>query len=143
MPRPRALVSGAITWILVYSLFGPSLGWPAFIAVAIGAVLAFLVLMIVTSLGDDASVADAAWRAAAPDLQPRSVVSSTGPVLAAAGGAPGAAVPGSTALPVGSAVPEGAGALPGGAVIAAADAAASGATAGAVPEEGVAPDGSA
>lgn len=142
MPRPRALVSGAITWILVYSLFGPSLGWPAFIAVAIGAVLAFLVLMIVTSLGDDASVADAAWRAAAPDLQPRSVGSAAEPVLAA-GGAPGAAVPGSAALPVGSAVPEGAGALPGGAVIAAADAAASGATAGAVPEEGVAPVGSA
>lgn len=141
MPRPRALISGAITWVLVYSLFGPSLGWPAFIAVAIGAVLAFLVLMIVTSLGDDASVSDAAWRAAAPDLQPRP---ENVPPAALAGGAPGAAVPGSTAGPGGTAIPEGAGALPGGAAIAAGGDSTLPASSGSpVAEDGVGPDGGA
>jgi hypothetical protein len=42
--------------------------WPTFVAVAVGAVMAILLLMIASSLGEDPARADAAWREAAPDL---------------------------------------------------------------------------
>jgi hypothetical protein len=42
--------------------------WPTFVAVGVGAVMAILLLMIASSLGEDPARADAAWREAAPDL---------------------------------------------------------------------------
>jgi hypothetical protein len=42
--------------------------WPTFLAVALGAVMAILLLMVASSLGEDPARADAAWRDAAPDL---------------------------------------------------------------------------
>jgi hypothetical protein len=42
--------------------------WPTFVAVAVGAVMAILLLMVASSLGEDPARADAAWRDAAPDL---------------------------------------------------------------------------
>jgi hypothetical protein len=42
--------------------------WPLFLAVALGAVMAILLLMVASSLGEDPADADAAWRAAAPEL---------------------------------------------------------------------------
>jgi hypothetical protein len=42
--------------------------WPTFVAVALGAVMAIVLLMIASSLGEDPARADAAWREAAPDL---------------------------------------------------------------------------
>jgi hypothetical protein len=45
--------------------------WPTFVAVALGAVMAILLLMVASSLGDDPARADAAWREAAPDLVAR------------------------------------------------------------------------
>jgi hypothetical protein len=42
--------------------------WPTFVAVAVGAVMAILLLMVASSLGEDPARADAAWREAAPDL---------------------------------------------------------------------------
>ena len=42
--------------------------WPTFVAVAVGATMGIVLLMIASSLGEDPAAADAAWRAAAPDL---------------------------------------------------------------------------
>jgi membrane protein YdbS with pleckstrin-like domain len=42
--------------------------WPTFLAVAAGAVMAIVLLLVAASLGEDRAVADAAWREAAPDL---------------------------------------------------------------------------
>ena len=42
--------------------------WPTFVAVGLGAVMAIVLLMLASSLGEDPAEADAAWRAAAPDL---------------------------------------------------------------------------
>ena len=44
------------------------LRWPTFLAVAAGALMAIVLLMIAASLDDDPAKADAAWREAAPDL---------------------------------------------------------------------------
>lgn len=44
------------------------LHWPTFLAVAIGAVMAIVLLLLAASLGEDAAAADAAWREAAADL---------------------------------------------------------------------------
>ena len=44
--------------------------WPTFLAVAVGAFMAIVLLMIASSLGEDPAAADAAWREAAPDLVP-------------------------------------------------------------------------
>jgi hypothetical protein len=42
--------------------------WPTFVAVGVGAVMAIVLLMLASSLGEDPARADAAWRDAAPDL---------------------------------------------------------------------------
>ena len=51
--------------------------WPVTLALALGALMATLIVMTTTSLGDDPAKADAAWREAAPDL-----VDQAGPALA-------------------------------------------------------------
>ena len=46
--------------------------WPITLSLALGALMATVVVMTSASLGSDAEDADAAWRAAAPDLvEPR------------------------------------------------------------------------
>ena len=55
------------------------LHWPTFLAVAIGAVMTIVLLLLAASLGGDPGLADAAWREAAPDL----VVRPAGPVIPA------------------------------------------------------------
>jgi hypothetical protein len=42
--------------------------WPITLSLAVGALMATLVVMTSASLGDDTAATDAAWRAAAPDL---------------------------------------------------------------------------
>jgi hypothetical protein len=42
--------------------------WPTFVAVGVGAVMAIVLLMLASSLGEDPARADAEWRDAAPDL---------------------------------------------------------------------------
>lgn len=44
------------------------LHWPTFLAVAVGAVMAIVLLLLAASLGEDPAAADAAWREAAADL---------------------------------------------------------------------------
>ena len=62
-----ALVVGAGFGIYLQALAG----WPTFVAVAVGAVMVVFILLVAASLGDDDAAADAAWRAAAPDLASR------------------------------------------------------------------------
>ena len=44
------------------------IGWPGFLAVGAGGVFGLAFLIVATSLGDDASAADQAWRVRAADL---------------------------------------------------------------------------
>jgi len=62
-----ALVAGAALGIYLQRFAG----WPTFLAVAIGAVMVVFILLVAASLSDDDAAADAAWRAAAPDLAGR------------------------------------------------------------------------
>ncbi len=71
MPGARSLALAAAVGLGVGLYFALWFGWPTFVAVAIGATMAVVLLLISTSLSDDPSAADAAWRAAAPDLAAR------------------------------------------------------------------------
>jgi hypothetical protein len=64
-----AKVFGSIFAAIVVSLvFLLWIGWPGFLAVGTGAVFGVAFLIVATSLGDDPSAADEAWRAQAADL---------------------------------------------------------------------------
>jgi hypothetical protein len=71
MPTARALGVAvlAATGITVYFVLW--FRWPTFLAIAVGATLGLVMLLFATSLGPDPAEADAAWRAAAPDLAER------------------------------------------------------------------------
>jgi hypothetical protein len=71
MPSARAAALAAVVGIGVALYFAVWFGWPTFLAVAIGATMAVILLLFAASLGGDAAEADAAWRAAAPDLAAR------------------------------------------------------------------------
>jgi hypothetical protein len=71
MPGVRALVVSLVAGVAVGLYFALWFGWPTFLSVAIGATLAIVMLLFAASLGDDPVAADAAWRAAAPDLAAR------------------------------------------------------------------------
>jgi len=68
LPGFRTLVPGAIAAIGVGLFLNASTGWPAFVAIAIGALVGLVVAIVATSLGEDPTAADAAWRAASRDL---------------------------------------------------------------------------
>jgi predicted MFS family arabinose efflux permease len=74
MPGARAVVAALAVGLVVGGYVGLWLHWPTFLAVAAGAVMAIVLLLIASSLGDDPAGDDAAWREAAPDL----VAGSTG-----------------------------------------------------------------
>ena len=68
MPSLRALALAAAVAVGVSVYLSIWLGVPTFLAVAIGATMAVILLLVASSLADDPAEADAAWRAAAPDL---------------------------------------------------------------------------
>lgn len=68
MPGIRALVIAIGLGIGVGVYVQAWLHWPTFLAVAIGAVMAIVLLLLAASLGEDPATADAAWRRAAADL---------------------------------------------------------------------------
>lgn len=68
MPGIRALVIALGLGFGVGVYVQAWLHWPTFLAVAIGAVMAIVMLLLAASLGEDPAAADAAWREAAPDL---------------------------------------------------------------------------
>ena len=68
MPGWRALGIAAVVGVGVGGYFQLWIHWPTPFAVAIGATMAITLLLIAASLGEDSAAADAAWRAAAPDL---------------------------------------------------------------------------
>lgn len=71
MPGRRALALAVAVGIGIAVYFALWFRWPTFLAVAIGATMAVVLVLIATSLRGDPSEADAAWRAAAPDLAAR------------------------------------------------------------------------
>ena len=68
MPRLRTIIVAAAVGLAVGSYLLALVRWPAFLAVAVGAVMTVVILLLAGSIEDDAEVADVAWREAAPDL---------------------------------------------------------------------------
>jgi predicted MFS family arabinose efflux permease len=68
MPAMRTVLAALLAGLALGAYLQVWVGWPTFLAVAIGALLVVFVLLVAASLGDDDAAADAAWRAAAPDL---------------------------------------------------------------------------
>jgi predicted MFS family arabinose efflux permease len=70
VPGARAAILALVVGIGAGLYFALWFHWPTFLAVAVGAFMAIVLLMIASSLGEDPAAADAAWREAAPDLVP-------------------------------------------------------------------------
>jgi hypothetical protein len=70
VPSPRAAILAVLVGLGAGLYFALWFHWPTFLAVAVGAFMAIVLLMIASSLGEDPAAADAAWREAAPDLVP-------------------------------------------------------------------------
>jgi hypothetical protein len=68
MPSIRTLLVAATVGLAVGSYLLLWVRWPAYLAVAIGAVMTVVILLLGGSIEDGAEAADAAWRDAAPDL---------------------------------------------------------------------------
>ncbi len=68
MPGARAAAVAIAAGVAVALYFAIWFGWPTFLAVAIGATMAVIMLLFAASLSADPVEADAAWRTAAPDL---------------------------------------------------------------------------
>ena len=68
MPGARAALFAVVIGLGAGLYFALWFHWPTFLAVAVGALLGIVLLMIASSLGADPAAADAAWREAAPDL---------------------------------------------------------------------------
>lgn len=71
MPTARAIAVAVAAGLGVGLYFNLWFGWPTFLSVALGATMAVVLLLVSTSLAHDPAEADAAWRAAAPDLAAR------------------------------------------------------------------------
>jgi hypothetical protein len=70
VPGARAVIIAVLVGLGAALYFALWFHWPTFLAVAVGAFMAIVLLMIASSLGEDPAAADAAWRQAAPDLVP-------------------------------------------------------------------------
>jgi len=81
VPSARALAIAALTGVGVGLYFEVVQRWPTFLSIAAGATLAIVMMLFAASLGDDPQAADAAWRAAAPDLVERERASAPEPDL--------------------------------------------------------------
>jgi hypothetical protein len=68
MPGIRTAVTAAVVGTAVGLYLQAWVGWPTYVAVAVGAVMAIVILLIASSLEDGAAAADAAWRVASADL---------------------------------------------------------------------------
>jgi hypothetical protein len=68
MPRLRAIAAALLLGVGVGAYLQAWVGWPTFVAVAVGALMAVVILLVDASLQDDAGAADAAWREASADL---------------------------------------------------------------------------
>lgn len=68
MPSVRGLIVALVSGLLPTLYFGLWFHWPTFLALATGAVVAIVMLMVIASIGPDPEAEDQAWRAAAPDL---------------------------------------------------------------------------
>jgi hypothetical protein len=71
MAGGRIILAAVAVGVAVGAYLQAWVGWPTFVAVAVGAVMAVFILLVAASLGQDDTAADAAWRAAAPDLAGR------------------------------------------------------------------------
>lgn len=71
MPAARTVLAALLAGFALGAYLQAWVGWPTFLAVAIGALMVVFILLVAASLGDDDAAADAAWRAAAPDLAGR------------------------------------------------------------------------
>lgn len=71
MPRLRSILVAAGVGLAVGSYLLLFVRWPAYLAVAVGAVMTVVILLLAGSIEDGAEAADAAWREAAPDLAQR------------------------------------------------------------------------
>jgi hypothetical protein len=83
MPSGRALALAVILGLGAGLYFALWFRWPAFLAIGIGATLGVVMLLFASSLAADPEEADAAWRAAAPDLAERERGTVVEPELAA------------------------------------------------------------
>jgi len=70
VPGARVAIIAVLVGLGAGLYFALWFHWPTFLAVAVGAFMAIVLLMIASSLGEDPAAADAAWREAAPDLVP-------------------------------------------------------------------------
>jgi hypothetical protein len=84
VPSLRALGVAAIAGLAISASLRLWFHWPTTLAIGLGVLAAAVVLVTSVSFGHDPADADAAWRAAAPDLIDRSFGAAT----------PGAATPG-------------------------------------------------
>jgi predicted MFS family arabinose efflux permease len=71
MAGGRTIVAAVAVGVAVGAYLQALVGWPTFVAVAVGAVMAVFILLVAASLGQDDAAADAGWRAAAPDIAGR------------------------------------------------------------------------
>jgi hypothetical protein len=63
-PFGRATVLGVGAGLAVGAYLAVATGWPTYLAIALGALVGLVLLLIAASLGDDPAAADEAWRAA-------------------------------------------------------------------------------
>jgi hypothetical protein len=68
MPGIRAVLVAIVAGLLPALYFGLWFHWPTFLAVATGAIVSIIMLMVIASIGPDPAAEEAAWREAAPDL---------------------------------------------------------------------------
>jgi len=68
MPSRTNILGAIVATIVVSLVFLLWIGWPGFLAVGTGSIFGIAFLIVATSLGDDPSAADDAWRAQAGDL---------------------------------------------------------------------------
>jgi hypothetical protein len=68
MPSLAKVFGSLFAGFVVSLVFLLWIGWPGFLALGTGAIFGVAFLIVATSLGDDPSAADDAWRAQAADL---------------------------------------------------------------------------
>ena len=71
MPGARTILIALAVGFAVGAYLQAWVGWPTFVAVAIGAVMIVFILLVASAIGHDDAAADAAWRVSAPDLAGR------------------------------------------------------------------------